>query len=199
MANLDLMLLHAPSVYDFRNKSILYGPVSDLVPSTPVFEMYPIGFTTMAEYLERHGLRTRILNLAVRMLEDPAFNVEETIRRSDAAAFGIDLHWLPHAHGSIEVARIVKRLHPDRPVIFGGFSSTYFHRELIQYAAVDFVVRGDSTEAPMLALVEYIRSGGPSHPLPGSASAQLLARIPNLVWKDANLNIQVNPMSYSPE
>ena len=41
-----------------------------LVPSTPVFEMYPIGFTTMAEYLERHGLRVRILNLAVRMLND---------------------------------------------------------------------------------------------------------------------------------
>ena len=47
----DLVFLHAPSVYDFRKHSILYGPVSDLVPSTPVFEMYPIGFTTMAEYL----------------------------------------------------------------------------------------------------------------------------------------------------
>ena len=55
MSSSDLILLHAPSVYDFRGKSILYGPVSDLVPSTPVFEMYPIGFTTIAEYLERHG------------------------------------------------------------------------------------------------------------------------------------------------
>src|SRR5665811_2612843 len=76
----DLVFLHAPSVYDFRKHSILYGPVSDLVPSTPVFEMYPIGFTTMAEYLERHGLRTRILNLAVRMLEEPTFDAEEAIR-----------------------------------------------------------------------------------------------------------------------
>ena len=66
----DLVFLHAPSVYDFRKHSILYGPVSDLVPSTPVFEMYPIGFTTMAEYLERNGLRVRIVNLAVRMLND---------------------------------------------------------------------------------------------------------------------------------
>ncbi len=171
MSNPDLILLHAPSVYDFRRESILYGPVSDLVPSTPVFEMYPIGFTTMAEYLERFGLRTRIINLAGRMLEDAHFDVEDTLRKLDAAAFGIDLHWLPHAHGSIEVARIVKRLHPDRPVIFGGFSSTYFHRELIQYPAVDFVVRGDSTEAPMLALVEYIRSGGSAHPPAGSPEA----------------------------
>ncbi len=195
----DLVLLHAPSVYDFRRESILYGPVSDLVPSTPVFEMYPIGYTTIAEYLERYGLFTRIINLAVHMLGDPGFDVEAYIKKIDAAAFGIDLHWLPHAHGSIEVARIVKRLHPDRPVIFGGFSSTYFHQELIRYSSVDFVVRGDSTEAPMLALLEYIRSGGAAHPAPGTASAQILSKIPNLVWKDANREVQVNPLTYSPE
>ena len=119
MSSLDLTFLHAPSVYDFRRESILYGPVSDLVPSTPVFEMYPIGFTTMAEYLERNGLRCRIVNLAVRMLEDVHYDVEKTITKLDSAAFGIDLHWMPHAHGSIEVAKIVKRIHPDRPVIFG--------------------------------------------------------------------------------
>lgn len=199
MSNPDLILLHAPSVYDFRREAILYGPVSDLVPSTPVFEMYPIGFTTIAEYLERHGLRTRILNLAVRMLNDPGFDVEKTLGKLDAAAFGIDLHWLPHAHGSIEVARIVKRLHPNRPVIFGGFSSTYFHKELIQYPAVDFVTRGDSTEVPMLQLMQYIHSGGAIHPPAGSVEARKLAQIPNLVWKDADGTVTVNPIGYSPE
>ena len=126
MSTPDLILLHAPSVYDFRKKSILYGPVSDLVPSTPVFEMYPIGFTTMAEYLERHGLQTRIINLAVRMLDDAKFDVEEYIGKLDSLVFGIDLHWMPHAHGSVEVARIVKRLHPKRAVLFGGFSLNVF-------------------------------------------------------------------------
>ena len=48
----DLILLHAPSVYDFRKKSILYGPVSDLIPSTTAFEMYPIGWASMASHLE---------------------------------------------------------------------------------------------------------------------------------------------------
>lgn len=27
----DLILLHAPSVYDFRQKTILYGPVSEKI------------------------------------------------------------------------------------------------------------------------------------------------------------------------
>ena len=199
MANPDLILLHAPSVYDFRKESILYGPVSDLVPSTPVFEMYPIGFTTMAEYLERSGLQTRIVNLAVRMLDDHQFDVEDHIQKLDAAAFGIDLHWLPHAHGSIEVARIVKRLHPNRPVIFGGFSATYFHLELIQYPAVDYIVRGDSTEAPLLALMQYIVSGGAIRPGPNSVEFAALEAIPNLVWKDSEGQAHVNPLTYSPD
>ena len=199
MANPDLILLHAPSVYDFRKESILYGPVSDLVPSTPVFEMYPIGFTTMAEYLERSGLRTRIVNLAVRMLDDIKYDVEAHLAKLDAAAFGIDLHWLPHAHGSIEVARIVKRLHPGRAVIFGGFSSTYFHAELIQYPAVDFIIRGDSTELPLLVLMQYIVSGGSLSPAPSSPEYRALEKIPNLVWKDGEGQAHVNPLSYSPD
>lgn len=199
MSSPDLILLHAPSVYDFRRESILYGPVSDLVPSTPVFEMYPIGFTTIAEYLERHGLQTRIVNLAVRMLQDAHFDVERFLGRLSPAAFGVDLHWLPHAHGSVEIARIAKRLHPRIPVIFGGFSSSYFHQELIRYPAVDFVVRGDSTELPMLLLMQYIRSGGDPHPAPNSAAAGVLAGIPNLVWKDSKGQATANPIGYSPE
>ncbi len=199
MSSPDLIFLHAPSVYDFRKESILYGPVSDMVPSTPVFEMYPIGFTTMAEYLERHGLRTRIINLAVRMLDDAFFNVENHIRKLNALAYGIDLHWLPHAHGSVEIARMVKRLHPRQAVIFGGFSATYFHRELIQYDAVDFILRGDSTEVPLLMLMQYLRSGGSLHPSPSSLSAHQLNAIPNLVWKDADGSMHVNPISYSPD
>ena len=31
MPKIDLVLLHPPSVYDFRQEAILYGPVSDLI------------------------------------------------------------------------------------------------------------------------------------------------------------------------
>lgn len=185
----DLILLHAPSVYDFRRQSILYGPVSDLVPSTPVFEMYPIGFTTMAEYLERHGFRVRIVNLAVRMLNEPTFDPEPLIAALNPTAFGIDLHWLPHAHGALAVAQLVKRHHPDTPIIFGGFSSTYYHEELIRYPFVDYVIRGDSTEEPLRQLMAY---------LTGRPAAPKLNAIPNLTWRDRNGEIRVNPHSYRP-
>lgn len=185
----DLVFLHAPSVYDFRKHSILYGPVSDLVPSTPVFEMYPIGFTTMAEYLERHGLRVRILNLAVRMLTDDEFDPEPLIAALNPAAFGIDLHWLPHAHGALAIAEMVKRHHPHTPVIFGGFSSTYYHEELIRYPYVDYVVRGDSAEEPLRQLMSH---------LTGMRGAPALKDIPNLTWRDREGEAHTNPLTYRP-
>ncbi len=187
MARIDLVLLHAPSVYDFRERSIMFGPVSDMVPSTPVFEMYPLGFTTMAEYMERRGLKVRIVNLAVLMLNRPGFDVEAAIRDMEPAAFGIDLHWLPHAHGSVEIAKICKRYHPDTPVIFGGLSSSYFHEELVSYPWVDYVMRGDSTEEPMTRLMAAIRAKG------------AVDDIPNLTWKTHSGSVVVNPMNWVPD
>ncbi|MBI4744102.1 MAG: TIGR04190 family B12-binding domain/radical SAM domain protein, partial [Actinobacteria bacterium] len=113
MTKPDLILLHAPSVYDFRELSIMHGPVSDVVPSSPVFEMYPFGFTAIAEYLQRFGYNVRIINLAFKMLKNPSFDVEKFIQSLSAVAFGIDLHWLPHAHGSLEIAKILKKHHPE--------------------------------------------------------------------------------------
>lgn len=186
MPRVDLVLLHAPAVYDFRERSIMFGPVSDMVPSTPIFEMYPIGLTTIAEYLERHGLTVRIVNLAVLMLNKPHFDVEACIASLDATLFGIDLHWLPHAHGSVEVAKIVKRLHPGKPVVFGGLSSSFFHEELAVYDSVDYVMRGDSTEEPMRRLLEVIKGRGS------------LDEVPNLTWKDSEGTVTVNPLSWVP-
>jgi radical SAM superfamily enzyme YgiQ (UPF0313 family) len=137
MAKEKLILIHAPSVYDFRQRTTLWGPIGDLVPSDTVFEMYPIGFTTMAEYLERHGHRVSIVNLAVRMLRDPGFDAEKLLASLDPLAFGLDLHWLPHAHGALEVARLIKQFHPETPVIMGGISASYYHEELITYPQVD--------------------------------------------------------------
>jgi B12-binding domain/radical SAM domain protein len=202
MPQADLVLLHAPSVYDFRKESILYGPVSDLVPSTPVFEMYPIGLTTIAEYLERHGFRVRIVNLAVRMLGSDRFDPEKLIRKLRPVAFGIDLHWMPHAHGAIEIARLCKQYHPDIPVMFGGFSSTYFHEELVRRPEVDFVVRGDSTEVPVLQLMRYL-AGRSTTARPAatasSAGPESLSEIPNLTWQQPDGTVRVNELDYSPE
>jgi B12-binding domain/radical SAM domain protein len=148
--------------------------------------MYPIGFAVLCDYLERHGFRTRIANLAVRMLRSESFDAERYISRLRSRAFGIDLHWLPHAHGALEVAGLVRKHHPGVPILFGGFSATYFHEELIRYPQVDYVVRGDSTEEPLRQLMECLDRG------------EEPATVPNLTWKDAAGRVHVNPTGYCP-
>jgi B12-binding domain/radical SAM domain protein len=182
---IDLLLLHPPSVYDFRQRSILYGPVSDMVPSSVVFELYPIGFLTIAGYLQRQGLEVRIVNLALRMLTDKRFDVRKFLAGLRPRAIGIDLHWMPHCHGSIEIARIAKEVHPQVPVIFGGLSATYFHKELLEYPEVDFVLRGDSTEPPLHQLLAALERGGP------------FDDIPNLTWRQGG-EVRVNPLTFIP-
>jgi len=183
----DVIFLHAPSVYDFRKKPIFYGPVSDVVPSSPVFEMYPMGFMTISAHLEAAGYRTRIVNLAVQMLQSKNFDAEEKIRKLDATVFAIDLHWMPHAHGALEIAKLVKKHHPYSIVELGGFTSSYFHEELIQRNEVDMVMRGDSTEIPHVKLMDVLTKKGD------------LSEVPNLVWKDSNKKVHVNEMSFIPD
>ena len=181
----DLILLHAPHVYDFRKTPQLHGPVSDLVPATPAFEMYPLGFTSLAEYLEKAGFRVRIINLAYLMLRSKRFDAEKFIRKLEAPLFGIDLHWLVHAHGAIEVAKLVKRHHPEAKVIMGGFTASYYWQELAGYPEVDYVMRGDSTEEPMRQFLKAFKS-------------QRFSAVPNLVWKDSRGKVHENEMSHVP-
>jgi len=183
----DLILLHAPSVYDFRQKTILYGPVSDLIPPSPVFEMYPIGLTSIAEYLERVGYHVRIVNLAVRMLKNKNFDAEEMIKHLKSPLFGIDLHWMVHCHGTIEIARLVKKHHPQSKIVFGGLSSSYYYKELMEYPEIDYVMRGDSTEYPIRLLLGCMKKD------------EGLEAVPNLVWRDSRGRVQENPFTHVPD
>lgn len=182
----DLILLHPPSIYDFRKRSVMWGPISDVIPSTPVFDMFPLGFVSLSNYLGGHGFDVRIINVANRMLSDNRYDAEKQIKRLKTFAFGIDLHWLPHAQGSLELAKIVKKHHPQTPVIFGGLSSTYFHRELIKYPQVDYVLRGDSTEVPLEKLLTALRK------------RDGLEEVPNLTYKE-NGTVKENPTTWIPD
>ena len=186
MAAPDVILLHPPSVMDFRKRTLLLGPVSDLIPSTPVFEMYPIGFTTIASHLESKGYEVRIANIATRMLSSKRFDPERFVKSVEATIFGIDLHWMPHVQGALELAKTVKRHHPDKPVVMGGFSATYYHEELMQkHPEVDYVLRGDSTEKPFESLMDAL------------TSRKELDRIPNLTWRDGT-RVRTNPLTHVP-
>lgn len=186
----DLFLLHAPSVYDFRERDDLlfaYLSDSDSVNVTSIYEMYPLGFFSIKQRLREHGFSAEIVNLASLMLMYPQLDVDKLLKRLNAPAFGIDLHWLAHCHGSIEVAKRIKAIHPDALVIFGGISSTYYADQLIQYPAVDIVVQGYDTLEPMTLLMEAIKRG-----------ERTFDHIPNVLYKRSDGEIVSTGFTYKP-
>lgn len=182
----DLILLHPPALYDFRTRDAFLGPVVDAVPSTSMFEMYPIGMTSVAAFLERNHYNVEIVNLAYRMLQEASFDVEAFLARTAAPVYGIDLHWLPHAQGALAIAEIVKRLHPASRVLMGGMSASYYHDELVRSPFVDFVLRGDSMEEPVRQLLQALRESRP------------LESVENLTWKRADGSVAANPLTFVP-
>jgi B12-binding domain/radical SAM domain protein len=82
---------------------------------------------------------------------------------------------------------LVKRHHPKAKLVFGGLSSSYFHRELFNYPEIDYVLRGDTTEEPLRQLMECIKKD--IEP----------TEVPNLSWRDTNGEVHENPMSHVPD
>lgn len=171
---MDILLIHPPSNYDFRERPVHYGPISDVIPSYPVFDMYPIGFISIVSHLVRRGYRPGILNLAALMLLRRDVDVETRLARSRARIFALDIHWLVSAQGAIEVAKMLKQVQPEIPIVVGGLSATYYHQEIMRdHPEVDYVLCGDTTEESLLQLVDHVVEGDDEP-----------ADIPGLVWRD---------------
>lgn len=171
----DLFLLHAPSVYDFRERDDMlfaYLSDSDSVNVTSIYEMFPIGWFSIKQRLAEHGMDAKIVNVASLMLMHPELDVERLLGLLRAPVYGFDLHWMTQCHGAIELAAALKRAHPDALTIFGGISATYYAEELVTYPSVDVVVQGYDALEPVTQLVRL-----------GKLGSKDFQRVPNLLYK----------------
>jgi len=185
----DLVLVHAPAFFDFRERRDIYFPflgTSGDVPITPLYEYFPVGFKTLERFLGERGHDVRIINLSSVLLRFPKLDFDAMLRAIDAPVIGIDLHWMVHVQGSLEVAKRIRSVRPDIKVLFGGISSTYYATELIRYPFIDLVMRGYDTLEPMDELLTAIKAG---------RSPEGIA---NVVWKDASGNVRENDFSHNP-
>lgn len=183
-----MVLVHAPSVYDFRRwDDVLFAYLSnsDSVHVSPIFEMPPVGILAINQHLQKCGFKADFFNVSSQMLRHADFDVEQFFKNAPSDYIGIDLHWQVHAHGSLELLKLYKELYPSAKTVLGGIVSTYFHEELITYPQVDYVIRGYDT----LILVEMLVNA--------QNSPSALAQIPNLTWKQDG-QIHVNPLTYAP-
>jgi clorobiocin biosynthesis protein CloN6 len=184
----DLLLMHAPAFFDFRERRDIYFPflAESGLPITPLYDYFPIGFKMLQQHLTGKGHSVKIVNLSSILLRFPKIDVRRLIEALDVRVLGIDLHWMVHVQGSLEVAKLVKSLRPDILTILGGISATYYAHELIDYPFVDMVMKGYDTLSPMDELLVAVKQGNRD-----------LSHVPNLLWKSGG-SVRRNLFEHKP-
>jgi B12-binding domain/radical SAM domain protein len=181
MSHYDVILIHPPAVFDFRRRVIFPGALGSSVEQVQ-FTRVPIGMLSIADYLDRNGFKVIVDNLGDRMVQNPAFDVVRHLKNLEAKVFGIGLHFQHHSQGAIEIARLIKELHPHSLVILGGLTATRFQQEIIQkYTFVDAVIRGEA-EKPFLEFMKAFKINGKITPTP------------NLTYRTPAGKIEVTPL-----
>jgi radical SAM superfamily enzyme YgiQ (UPF0313 family) len=139
MKEYDVVFIHPPVIFD----SVLSG----LMPHEWI--TIPMGLHPMAALVEDEGFSVKIFNVGLeRKLRPILFDIERFIRSLHAGIFAIDLHWFGHSDGALGMANLCKRYHPNSLVVLGGFTATFYAREILQgYPFIDVIVRGEGEHA----------------------------------------------------
>lgn len=144
-----------------------------------------IGLLSMADYLDRNGIRAQVVHLGVEEKVDPAFDVVAYAERAGVRVVGLSIHWFFQLPDSLEVARRIKERHPETLIVLGGFTASFFCHEIIaQHPYVDVIVRGDG-EVPLLALCRAFLPRGERD----------WAGVPNLVYRDSTGRVAETPFT----
>lgn len=112
----------------------------------------PLGLLSLAGSLREGGYNPIIIDGALDR------NYEATIAGHirDSLCFGVSLLTGPMIREAIEASRLVRRLQPGVPIIYGGWHPSLLSQQTLQEAYVDIVVRhqGEQTLIEVLQRIE---------------------------------------------
>lgn len=169
----DVLLVHVPKLVEW---SPLYGWSARV-------GFLATGMLSLAEHLDRHGVRVRIVDLAAEKWLDPRASLVRMARDSGARVVAFSLHWHPQSWDTLEAARQLREAEPDIAIVLGGLTASLFAGELLRrWPCIDAVVRGEA-EVPLLEAVSALLRGSD------------LSRVPNLSWRDGG-SVRENPASW---
>ncbi|MBN1801596.1 MAG: cobalamin-dependent protein [Candidatus Lokiarchaeota archaeon] len=177
MKSYDAIFIHPP-----KNTLVPKSMNSHFARGTYIF--VPMGTFAIADLLEKEGFSVKIINYPLEKILNPHWDLQKHLKEFEFELCGIDLHWLHNSYGAIEVAKSVKHVNPNAKVLFGGFSASYYHDEILNhFKVVDGIVRGEG-EIPFLQYLREYKKGSD------------LSNVSNLTYRNTCGSIKVNPLSY---
>ncbi|MHA1309696.1 MAG: B12-binding domain-containing radical SAM protein [Candidatus Helarchaeota archaeon] len=171
MKNFDMIFIHPPRNFEYMKKNI---------KTRSSYMIMPMGIFGLADLLDREGYATKIINYIIERIIDPNYSIIKFLKKINVKVIGVDLHWVLHSAGSLELLRVIKKYFPSCFTILGGFTATYYAKEIMEkYNWVDGIIKGDAEE-PILKLMKNLNS---------------LDKVPNLIYRE-NGKIIDNKITY---
>jgi radical SAM superfamily enzyme YgiQ (UPF0313 family) len=134
--------------------------------------IFPAGVISILNYLKENGFSVSGLNYPLEKCLNKNFNLKNFLFEKKFEIIAIDLHWHQHSYGAVEIAKFLKKLFPDTPIVLGGYTATFFAKEILkEIKEIDFVIKGDA-HLPLLKLIQNIKE-----------NKNYFEEIPNLVYR----------------
>ena len=132
-----------------KNKVILFFPSYRSIEAAP-----PLALLALAPIAERRGLIVDIVDSTI----EPQYRQRITEQLDDVVCVGISIVTGPMILEAIEVARAVKSVRPDVPVILGGWHPSTLAEQSLSAPYIDVVVRGQG-ELTFDEILEHLIAG----------------------------------------
>jgi radical SAM superfamily enzyme YgiQ (UPF0313 family) len=129
-----------------RGKVVLFYPAYDGPPLSA-----PLCLLALASPLREAGFDVRVIDAAITP------DAEAVVLReiADALCFGISLLTGPAIRSAIRMAKAVRKLRPDLPIVWGGWHPSLLPEQTLSNELVDVVVRGQG-ELTLLEIAERL-------------------------------------------
>jgi amino acid adenylation domain-containing protein len=149
----------------------------------------PMGLFAMAHNLKEKGFDIEIIHLDLE-----SGNLEDILDFSTLDAVGLDCHWANQSLVVINTAELIKQIKPEVFVFLGGYTSSFFNREILSsYSYIDAVIRGDG-EVPIVELCSILEKR--KYAKADNKPEISMENVPNLSWKGPDNQVILNPFSY---
>jgi len=157
---------------------LIYPPITAYISDTPS-PTPPLGLAYIAAVLEENNYDVKIIDALTEGLDNCEKKGEfirvglddESIKRRilefEPDIVGISASYTASSKDSHNVARLVKEINPDIPVVFGGAHSSALPEVVLNDKNVDIVVIGEG-EITFLELVKNLETGKDTDKIPGT-------------------------------
>lgn len=145
-----------------------------------VFYM-PVGLFAIADVLKKNGCNIEMIHSDL----EAYYDLEKVLDFEKLDIVGFDCHWVNQSYSVIETARRIKEIKPSVFIFVGGYTASFYSKEIMQdYPQIDAVVRGDG-ELPVAQLCSTLAKG-----------EQAFNNVQNLIWRNTKGQVIENEFSY---